>query len=102
MVAISFMLSPVTHAEQSESWLSRKKVWASIYIINSKQKVFLICHPSKFCSEKFNFSIEALRYRRFSRNLPRTMVISKKNRHHQNHRQIPFCFWSKWLGLFDC
>ena len=36
------------------------------------------------------------------RTLPRTMVMSKKNRHHQNHRQIPFCFWMKWPGLFDC
>ena len=26
----------------------------------------------------------------------------KKNRHHQNHRQNPFCFWIKWPGLFDC
>ena len=32
-------------------------------------------------------------------NFARTMVISKKNRHHQNHRQIPFCFWIKWQ---DC
>ena len=38
----------------------------------------------------------------YSANFTRTMVISKRNRHHQNHRQIPFCFWIKWSGLFDC